>query len=85
MSTAWWALDPTAAAASQGVDVAAGLSAAEVSARRTKFGPNAFAEAKKESRLTAFLRQYRDAMQIVLLVAGIVCLFLPGQSRPASS
>ena len=26
-----------------------------------------------------FLRQYADPMQIVLLVAGVICLFLPGQ------
>ena len=26
-----------------------------------------------------FVEQYRDPMQIVLLVAGVICLFLPGQ------
>src|SRR4029453_3481109 len=43
------------------------------------FGSNKFAEAEKEPRLRAFLRQYKDPMQIVLLVAGIVSMFLPGQ------
>ena len=41
--------------------------------------PNKFAEAEKEPRWRLFVRQYRDPMQIVLLVAGIVSLFLPGQ------
>ena len=44
-----------------------------------KYGPNTFAEAKKASTWQLFMRQYADPMQIVLLVAGIVCLFLPGQ------
>ena len=33
----------------------------------------------KEPRWQAFLRQYKDPMQIVLLAAGILSLFLPGQ------
>jgi Ca2+-transporting ATPase len=78
-ATAWWALAPEDATAQEKVDVSKGLTDAEANARRQTFGPNAFAAAKTESRLTAFLRQYQDAMQIVLLVAGIICLFLPGQ------
>ena len=78
-SEAWWAMAPEAALAAQGVDAGAGLKSAEVEARRAKVGPNKFAEAEKEPRWRAFLRQYADPMQIVLLVAGIICLFLPGQ------
>ena len=52
---------------------------AEADARRGRYGPNKFAEAAKEPRWQAFLRQYRDPMQIVLLVAGVISLFLPGQ------
>ncbi len=48
-------------------------------ARRAKYGSNTFAEAKKASKWQTFSRQYADPMQIVLLIAGIVCLFLPGQ------
>ena len=29
--------------------------------------------------MQAFIRQYKDPMQIVLLAAGILCLFIPGQ------
>ena len=57
--------------AAQGVDAAAGLTSAEVESRRAKFGPNKFAEAPKEPRWRAFLRQYADPMQIVLLAACI--------------
>ena len=52
-----------------------GLSSAEVAARAERFGPNKFAEAKTEPRWRAFLRQYADLMQIVLLVAGILSLY----------
>ena len=78
-SPVWHALDPDAALAAQGVAIDGGLTSAEADARRAKVGPNTFAEAKKASRLQTFTRQYADPMQLVLLVAGIVCLFLPGQ------
>ena len=78
-ATAWHALAPEEALAQQKVDAEAGLSAAEVASRRTTYGPNKFAEAAKEPTWQRFLRQYRDPMQIVLLGAGGVSLFLPGQ------
>ncbi len=77
--TAWYALSPEEAATQLGVDPAVGLASAEIESRRTKYGKNSFAEAKKASRWQMFVRQYADPMQIVLLIAGIVCLFLPGQ------
>jgi P-type Ca2+ transporter type 2C len=77
--TAWHALSPEEASRQQGVDVDKGLTAAEVDKRRTTYGLNKFAEAAKASPLQMFVRQYQDPMQIVLLVAGIICLFLPGQ------
>ncbi len=57
----------------------AGLSAAEVQRRQAEYGLNKFADAPKEPRWRAFLRQYTDPMQIVLLIAGIVSLFIPSQ------
>ena len=51
------------------VDQQRGLGSDEVASRRQKYGPNKFAEAPKEPRWRAFLRQYTDPMQIVLLVA----------------
>ena len=61
------------------VDPSRGLSTEEASLRRKTFGANKFTEEKKEPRWRAFLRQYRDPMQLVLLVAGIICLFIPEQ------
>ncbi len=76
---AWHALAPEAVLEALTVDAAAGLSTAEVDRRRGTYGANKFAEAPREPRWRAFLRQYRDPMQLVLLGAGVVCLFLPGQ------
>ena len=78
-TTAWHALSIEDALKGQSVDPEVGLSDAEVEKRRAQYGANKFAEAKKEPRWQAFVRQYRDPMQIVLLVAGIVSLFLPDQ------
>ncbi len=75
----WYSLAPDQVASRLDVDPVAGLSSAEADARRTKYGANRFDEAKKASRLQVFTGQYKDPMQIVLLVAGAVCLFLPGQ------
>ncbi|MBO0893188.1 MAG: cation-transporting P-type ATPase, partial [Acidimicrobiales bacterium] len=58
-----------------GVGAEQGLSSAEVALRARRFGPNKFAEAKTEPRWRAFLRQYADLMQIVLVVAGILSLY----------
>ena len=67
----WHALTVSDVLALQGVDAEAGLAHDEVAGRRERFGPNRFAEAKPEPRWQAFLRQYQDLMQIVLLAAAI--------------
>jgi Ca2+-transporting ATPase len=51
-----------------------GLSAAEVEARRQRCGPNKLAEEAKEPAWKAFLRQYRDLMQLVLVGAALVSI-----------
>ncbi len=61
-----------------GVDPAAGLSQAEAASRLQAHGPNKLAAGKKESGFQAFIRQYRDFMQIVLLTAAIVNLIVTG-------
>jgi P-type Ca2+ transporter type 2C len=73
--TPWYELSGEQVAASMDVDPARGLTAAEAAARLERYGPNKFAEAKTEPRWHAFVRQYRDVMQIVLLVAGIGSLY----------
>src|SRR6266446_10320742 len=58
------------------VDDHVGLSSAEAASRAQRFGPNKFDTGKAEPRWRAFIRQFADPMQIVLLVAGVVSLLL---------
>src|SRR4029077_1327967 len=74
-AVAWYALPPDEVTSRIGVDPTRGLSAAEVASRLASTGPNKFAVADVEPRWGAFVRQYRDPMQIVLLVAGIGSLY----------
>ena len=49
------------------VNPATGLSDVEVAERRKRYGPNKLAEEAKEPGWKAFLRQYKDLMQLVLV------------------
>src|SRR4051795_10911322 len=71
-------IEASEVAASLGVDPGNGLSADEVRSRLSSHGPNKLTGAKKESGLQAFLRQYRDFMQIILLGAAVVSLVVTG-------
>src|SRR4051812_26530059 len=71
----WYALDPEDVVHELHSNSTAGLTAAKVEERRASYGPNRFAEAKKEPQWRAFVRQYRDPMQIVLVVAGIRSIY----------
>jgi P-type Ca2+ transporter type 2C len=73
---AWHTLSVSDALQREEVDPAKGLSPAEAEARLQRFGPNAFAQAKKQPGYIRFLNQYRDPMQIVLLVAAIVSIVI---------
>ena len=61
------------------VDPAQGLSESEVERRRQEHGPNVLAAKKTESGLQAFLRQYQDLMQIILVGAAIVNQVVTGE------
>jgi P-type Ca2+ transporter type 2C len=67
----WYELPGEKVAASMDVDPGKGLTSDEAAKRFEQYGPNKFAEGKTEPRWRAFVRQYYDPMQIVLLVAGI--------------
>jgi Ca2+-transporting ATPase len=71
---AWHGLTGEEACAELGVDPRGGLDTAEVERRHQQFGLNKLAEAKKEPGWQAFLRQYRDLMQLVLVGAAIVSM-----------
>ncbi len=72
----WYGLTPEAVAQQLNVDPAQGLSAAEAQSRLQKYGPNVLAEAKPEPAWLRFLKQYKEYMQIVLLVAAVVSLLI---------
>lgn len=73
--TTWHVLTREDAAHEMHVEPATGLTSAEAAGRLERFGPNRFAEAKSESRRHAFLRQYKDPMQLVLLAAGLISIY----------
>jgi P-type Ca2+ transporter type 2C len=73
-ATVWHTLSADESSAKLGVDPRSGLDSAEVERRRAQYGPNKLAEAAKEPGWRAFLRQYRDLMQLVLLGAAIVSM-----------
>src|SRR6478736_1299269 len=63
-----------------GVDPAQGLSQAEARSRLESMGPNKLAAGKKEPGWRAFLRQYEDFMQWVLLGAAVVNQIVTGET-----
>jgi Ca2+-transporting ATPase len=71
----WHTLTADRVLREEDVDPQRGLSPAEVASRAQRFGPNKFDAGKSESRWHAFIRQYADPMQLVLLVAGIGSLY----------
>jgi Ca2+-transporting ATPase len=70
----WHRLTADEACERLGVDPRTGLDEAEVERRRAQFGPNKLAEAETEPGWRAFLRQYRDLMQLVLVGAAVVSI-----------
>ena len=73
-TTIWHTLAAVEACAQLGVERSTGLDVDEVGRRRAEVGPNKLEEAEKEPGWRAFLRQYRDLMQLVLLGAAIVSI-----------
>src|SRR3954447_17007261 len=69
---AWYAQTSDQVAQALSVDPTKGLSAAEAQSRLQQYGPNKMAAKQKESGLTAFLRQYQDFMQVLLVAAAII-------------
>lgn len=51
-----------------------GLSDAEVSVRKAKYGPNKLEEKKKDGPLKIFFGQFKDPMVLILVVAALVSL-----------
>jgi Ca2+-transporting ATPase len=77
-SLIWYGIDADAVARELGVDTAYGLGADEARGRLSTYGSNRLAGGKKESAVQAFVRQYRDFMQVVLLAAAVINLLVTG-------
>src|SRR3954471_3717350 len=71
----WHVLSPESALQELHVEPARGLTGDDAAERLARYGPNRVAEAKAEPRWHAFVRQYQDPMQIVLLVAGVISIY----------
>ena len=70
--TNWYTLSTEEVGKGLQVDPAKGLSSDEAKSRLQKYGPNRLAEKKKKSGSEAFLGQYQDLMQFILLGAAII-------------
>ncbi len=75
----WYAMTPDEVAQQLQVDPAKGLSAAEAQQRLQQYGPNELVDKKKESGWHAFLRQYQDFMQLILLGAAVINQIFVGE------
>ena len=72
----WYQKTVAEVAQAFGVDPKVGLSDSEVKQRLDKYGPNEMAEAPEVPGWKKFLAQYKDFMQIILLVAGLASIIL---------
>jgi P-type Ca2+ transporter type 2C len=72
--TDWYSLSADEVCQRLDVNPAAGLSSADVTERRERYGPNKLAEEATEPSWQAFLRQYSDLMQLVLVGAAVVSI-----------
>jgi Ca2+-transporting ATPase len=72
---AWHTLSAEEVLRAKEADPRHGLSSAEAASRADRFGLNRLAACRAEPRWRAFVRQYSDPMQIVLLVAGLLSLY----------
>lgn len=72
----WYTLTSESVSKELQIDPTQGLSDSEAAKRLEQYGPNSLTETKVEPTWRAFLRQYKDYMRIVLLVAAIGSLII---------
>jgi Ca2+-transporting ATPase len=72
----WYACTPEEVAAATGVDPGVGLSAARAADLLARNGPNSLPEEKPRPGWRRFLEEYRSYMQIILVAAAVVSLFI---------
>ena len=81
----WHVLSTESTTRELDVEPERGLTSEEAAARLQRYGPDRFAATKTEPRWHAFLRQYRDPMQIVLLAAGVISIYPVKRTRRRAS
>ena len=72
----WYALSKEEIAKNLGVTIEQGLSSAEAVNRLKSYGRNVLEEEREKPTWLRFLEQYKSYMQIVLVIAAIVSLFI---------
>ncbi|MDI6643582.1 MAG: cation-transporting P-type ATPase [Methanobacteriaceae archaeon] len=72
----WYALSKEEVASKLKVSIEAGLTSSEASSRLKTYGLNILEEEKEKPAWRRFLEQYKAYMQIVLVTAAIVSLFI---------
>lgn len=73
---AWHALAPAEVLRLLSTDPERGLGARDVEQRRARFGDNELPQPRRDTVVKVFLRQFRDPLIYILLVAGAVSLFI---------
>jgi hypothetical protein len=73
-SPLWHAVPEAEAGQRLAVDPSAGLPSSEAVRRQERDGPNRLAEARREPRWKAFLRQFKEMLIIILVIATVVSL-----------
>ena len=79
-SQALHGIEASAVVKELGVEPGRGLGAGEAAERLRTHGPNRLTGAKKESGFQAFMRQYQDFMQLVLLAAAVINQLVTGDT-----
>ena len=69
--TAWWSMEPEAAAAELGTGLE-GLTAAEAAERQARYGPNALTAAESATLWQLALRQLADPMNLMLIAVTVI-------------
>src|SRR6476646_2695349 len=75
----WYRMGVDETVAQLHADTVSGLTSSEVSERQARYGANVLAGKEKETALRAFVRQYQDLMQIILVGAAVVNQIVTGE------
>src|SRR5512137_2054 len=72
----WYGISSEDATKKLGTSIDKGLSTTEAASRLLKYGRNILEEEKQKPAWLRFLEQYKSYMQIVLVIAALVSLFI---------